>query len=393
MRSARALGTISSQDYPPQSRASTLPSSQTSRQLINGCSIAIAHDYLNQRGGAERVALELSDIWPHAPIYTSLYRPESTLPGFSGRTIYTSFLDRLPVDRAFRNLLPLYPSAFRSFGMLHHDVVISSSSGWAHGVRTSPASLHVVYCHTPARWLYGGEYLGASVRQMLLSPIAPALRAWDKSAARRPALYIANSAAVRTRIRRLYRRDAQVVHPPVEVERFTPKPRGERLLVVSRLLPYKRVDLLVQAATKASHPMDVVGTGPALRELRALAGPTVRFHGQVDDPVVTELMQDCRTLCVAAEEDFGITPVEAMAAGKPVVAFGASGALETIIDGVTGVFFPSHRVDSVLRAIERCDQLDSSPDEIASHARRFSKATFQERLTTAICDALSATRP
>lgn len=347
-------------------------------------SVALVHDYLNQQGGAERVVLELSDMWPQAPIYTSLYRPDSTLPEFRVRDVRTSALNRLPVDEGFRNLFPLYPLAFRSFGSLAADLVISSSSGWAHTVRTSPGTLHVVYCHTPARWLYGGEYMDNSGKQTMLAPIAPILRAWDVRAARRPDLYIANSKAVQSRIKKLYGREAPIVYPPVDVDRFTPKGRGERLLVVSRLLPYKRVDVVVRAATKAGLGLDVVGTGPALTELQQIAGPTVTFHGKVEDAGVTELMESCRALCLAGEEDFGITPVEAMAAGKPVIAFGAGGALETVEEGVTGSFFHAHDADCVMGAIQRCDLIVTTHDAIAQRASRFSSAEFRDTLLRVI---------
>jgi glycosyltransferase involved in cell wall biosynthesis len=223
-----------------------------------------------------------------------------------------------PLDRGFRNLFPLYPAAFRSFGALDHDVVLSSSSGWAHSVRTTPDAFHAVYCYTPARWLYGDEYLGASRRQRALAPVLATMRQWDRGAARRAHLYIAISFEVRDRIRRYYGIDAPVVNPPVDVERFTPRERGERLLVVSRLLPYKRVDAIVDTATRAGIGLDVVGTGPALDELRRWAGPTVTFHGRVSDAEVTELMEGCRAFFLAGAEDFGLSPVEAQAAGKPV---------------------------------------------------------------------------
>jgi glycosyltransferase involved in cell wall biosynthesis len=350
--------------------------------------VALVHDYLNQRGGAERVVRELSDLWPDASIYTSLYRPGSTLDDFRARDVRTSVLDRLPVDRGFRNLFPLYPLAFRSLGTVPADLVISSSSGWAHAVHTRPDALHVVYCHTPARWLYGDEYFGASFRLTSLKPLLPLLRSWDKSAAKRPDLYVANSKTVQRRIQKIYHRDATVIHPPVEVDRFTPAERGERLLVVSRLLPYKRVDVVVEAAKKAGICLDVVGTGPSLADLRRIAGPTVTFHGQLSDTDVTHLMERCRALCVAAKEDFGITPVEAMAAGKPVVAYGAGGALETVLEGITGVFFRRHDVDDVIDALARCDQLTTGPTEIAHHARSFSEDAFRERLLSYLKDAI-----
>ena len=355
-------------------------------------SVAIVHDYLNQHGGAERVVLALAEMWPAAPIYTSLYRPASTFPEFGGRDVRTSPLQRLPVDRSFRNLFALYPAAFRSFGTLTEDVVISSSSGWAHGVRTAPSSLHAVYCHAPARWLYGGEYLRAPRRERAIRPLLDRFRAWDRTAARRADLYIANSRDVRRRIRRHYGLDAPVVHPPVDTERFRPRERGERLLVVSRLLPYKRVDAIVDVATRAGIGLDVVGTGPAFDDLRHRAGPMVQFHGALPERALTELIESCRALCVAGREDFGITAVEAGAAGKPVVALAAGGSLETVKDGVTGSFFMHHEPEEVLAAIERCERISTSPEDIAAAASRFSRAAFRDRLRGVLESALAARR-
>lgn len=345
--------------------------------------MAIVHDYLNQPGGAERVVLAMAGMWPDAPIYTSLYRADSTFPGFGATDVHTSALHWLPVDGAFRNLFPLYPAAFRSFGPLEYDTVISSSSGWAHTVRTAERTFHAVYCHAPARWLYGGEHL-ADVRNRALRPFVRALRSWDRGAARRVHLYIANSLEVRLRIRSQYGVEAPVVYPPVDVERFTPTRRGERLLVVSRLLPYKRVDAVVDAATRGGIGLDVVGTGPALDGLRRRAGPTVQFHGRLSDDDARTLMQSCRALCVPGKEDFGITPVEANAAGKPVVAFAGGGALETLEEGLTGSFFTRHDPDSILAAIRRCDQIEAEPRALAASARKFSRRAFETGLLAAL---------
>jgi glycosyltransferase involved in cell wall biosynthesis len=358
----------------------TAPALTETRREQQLGSVAIVHDYLNQRGGAERVVLEMASIWPQAPIYTSLYRPGSTFPEFGAHDVRTSPLQHLPVDGGFRNLFPLYPAAFRSFGALSQDVVISSSSGWAHGIRTAPASFHAVYCYTPARWLYGADHLGASRRKQALQPVIGVVRRWDRSAARRADLYIAISNAVRDRIKQQYGLDAPVVYPPVNVDRFTPRERGERLLVVSRLLPYKRVDLIVDAATIAGIGLDVVGSGPALADLQCRAGPTVAFHGRLPDAEVTKLMEGCRAFCLPGHEDFGITPVEANAAGKPVVALAAGGALETLEDGVSGALFARQEPSDVLDAIERCDRIETPPGTIAAMARRFSSQTFSTRL-------------
>ena len=387
--------TVSNRLYPTTSaRAQTDDAYSTSpeRDLSSLRSVAIVHDYLNQRGGAERVVLELSDMWPSAPIYTSLYRAGSTFPEFQGRDIRSSLLDRLPVDRGFRNLYPLYPSAFTLLGEIQADVVLASSSGWAHIARAVPGALHVVYCHTPARWLHGGEHLqnasGRSRRQAVARTTFGLFRRVDCKAARRADLYIANSKIVQHRIRSTYGIDAALVPPPVDVDRFHPSPRGERLLVVSRLLPYKHVGLLVRAATRMGMGLDVVGEGPLLNALREIAGPSVTLHGAVEDEVIVELMQNCRAVCIAAEEDFGLVAVEAQAAGKPVVAYGAGGSLETVEEGLSGVFFTERTEDSVIAAIAASEHLDASPQVIAARARRFSRAAFRARLDHVLEKAL-----
>jgi glycosyltransferase involved in cell wall biosynthesis len=353
--------------------------------------VALVHDYLNQRGGAERVVLELAQMFPAAPVYTSLYRRTSTFPQYASLDVRTSFLDRLPVDRHFRALFALYPAAFRSLGPIDAELVISSSSGWAHTVQTSPRAFHAVYCYTPARWLYG-DYLTHASTQRALEPLWAVFRRIDVAAARRADLYIAISGHVRERIRQRYGRDAPVIHPPVDVARFTARPRGERLLVVSRLLPYKRVDLAVDAATRAGLPLDVVGTGPALADLRRRAGPSVRFHGNLPDAELTALFESCRAVCLPGAEDFGIVPVEANAAGKPVVAFARGGALETIEEGVSGVFFHEQTMEALLRALRSSDDVSTSPEQIAQHAQKFTAPAFRRRLASVLAEAMQGLR-
>jgi glycosyltransferase involved in cell wall biosynthesis len=258
-------------------------------------------------------------------------------------------------------------------------------------VRTGETTFHAVYCHAPARWLYGGGHL-LDARQRALRPFVSALRSWDRGAARRAHLYIANSLEVRARIRAEYGVEAPVVYPPVDIDRFTPQERGERLLVVSRLLPYKRVDVVVDAATRAGIPLDVVGTGPALADLHRRAGPRVEFHGRITDDEVRELMQRCRALCVAGREDFGITSVEANAAGKPVVAFAAGGSLETLEEAVTGSFFSRRTPEDVLDAIRRCELIDTPPAIIAAAARKFSRHAFEVAFREAVWAGWAAHR-
>lgn len=344
--------------------------------------VAIVHDFLIQLGGAERVALQMARIWPTAPFYTSLYRPELTLPEFSELDVRTTILDRAPVDKHFRSLAPFYPLAFHSLGVLEHELVISSSAGLAHGVRTAPDSVHVVYCYAPARWLYESDsYLGSARKRVLLAPMLASLRRWDQRAARRADAYIGISENVRDRIKLVYGLDSGVVYPPVDTARFEASERGDRLLVVSRLLPYKRVDLAIRAAATLGLGLDIVGVGPELDSLRELAGPEVTFHGASDDEVVRELIQQCRALCVPGAEDFGIAAIEANAAGKPAVAFGDRGASETMIDGVTGVLYWEQTVSALAEAIRRTDELAADPAEIAESAERFSVEAFRVNLT------------
>jgi len=372
----------------PTTARPTDDAAETTSTLPSLGRVAIVHDYLNQRGGAEKVVLDMSDMWPQAPIYTSLYRPDSTFEEFRGRDIRTSFLDRIPVDRSFRNVFPLYPAAFWSFGEIDADVVISSSSGWAHMVRAVQSAVHVVYCYTPARWLYRDDYMNSggrrARRQSLLSPFGLALRRFDAHAARRADTYVAISEAIRQRLRRAYGIEAPVVYPPVHTERVRPRPRGERLLVISRLLPYKRVDLVVAAARQLGLGLDIVGDGPLLEDLRRAAGSDTTFYGAATDHTVTRLLETCSSVCVAGEEDFGIVAVEAQAAGKPVVAYGRGGARETVVDGVTGVLFDQQTVECVADAISACERLDTTPERIATNAARFSVTAFAEGLTRVI---------
>jgi glycosyltransferase involved in cell wall biosynthesis len=249
-------------------------------------------------------------------------------------------------------------------------------------------AVHVVYCYTPARWLYRDEHLGVdgrrARRQSLVAPFIRSLRRFDARAARRADAYVAISEAISERVRRAYGLEAPVVYPPVDTERVRPGPRGERLLVISRLLPYKHVDLIVAAARQLGLGLDVVGTGPLLEDLRRMAGPDTTFHGAAPEETVTQLLDGCSAVCVAGEEDFGIVAVEAQAAGKPVVAYGRGGARETVVDGVTGVLFDQQTVACVADAVVACLRLVTPPENIAAGTARFSARAFREGLTRVI---------
>jgi len=356
-------------------------------------SVALVHDYLNQRGGAERVVLEMTRMWPAAPLYTSLYRQGSVFPEFAAADVRTTFLDRVPLDEGFRMLAPALPLAFRSLGALDHDVVISSSSGWAHGVRTSSESTHVVYCYAPARWLYSADqYFVGGDRRRPPAIVTRGLRSWDRRAAGRADVYIAIAENVRDRIRGAYGIEAEVVYPPVDTLRFDPRPRGERLLAIARFLPYKRIDLILSACNRLGVGLDIVGDGPLRHELRDLAGPTVSFHGVVSDPVLHELIEGCSAVCMPGVEDFGIVALEGNAAGKPALAFAGGGAVETIRDGVNGVLFATPTVESVVEAIYRLDVIDSDPTALAAAAERFSVERFRNALTSKVRTAVEHRR-
>lgn len=352
--------------------------------------VAIVHDYLAQVGGAERVVEAMHGVWPEAPIYTSVYDAEATLSSFKEMTIRTSFMQRFSLARNAKThkwMLPFYPAAFEHFDLRWFDVVVSSSSSFAKGVITEPETCHICYCHTPSRfaWRYHeyisqGDY-GRNVR-ITLPFLIHWLRAWDLSAASRVDYFISNSYNVARRVQKYYNRSSDVLYPPVESKRFhiAAEPTEDYYLVVSRLLPYKRVDLAVAACTKLGVALKVVGTGPEMSRLKAKAGPTVEFLGRAPDGAVEELYANCKAFLFPGEEDFGITPLEAMASGRPVVAYRAGGATESVVDGKTGVFFDEPTADSLADAIQRVDDLRLHPQEIRAHAELFDIRRFQEKL-------------
>lgn len=365
--------------------------------------VAIVHDYLTQRGGAERVVLAMHRMFPGAPIYTSLYDPRGTFAEFRDADVRTSFMQPLPHSgNRFRAYLPLYPAAFGTLRLSGYDAVISSSSGWAHGVRVEGGH-HLCYCYTPPRWLYRTDtYLadGGPVphgARSLTRPVLAALRRWDQRAAARPDTYVAISQGIAWRIRRAYGRHAEVVYPPVDVERF-PVPVGAThrardggfYLVVARLLAYKRIDLAVRACTERGARLVVVGEGPASRELERIAGPTVEFRRAVPEAELLSLYAECNALIQCGEEDFGIALLEANAAGRPVIAYSAGGALETVVHGETGVLFREQRVESVSRAMERFEGHDWDPIALRRHAHRFDESRFAESLTRVLAARLGA---
>ncbi|MFN2224341.1 MAG: glycosyltransferase [Candidatus Promineifilaceae bacterium] len=349
--------------------------------------IALVHDWMNQIGGAEDVLENLVDLYPGAPIYTSLYAPGRMPDSWRAWDIRTSFIERLPFARRRQQLyFPLYPLAFEQFDLEGYDLVLSNKSGFCHGVITGPDTVHICYCLTPTRyvWRYHQyaerEKLGRLTR-LALQPFLTYLRMWDRLAADRVDHFIAISEEVRRRIGKIYGRSATIIHPPVDTGRFEPAARiDDYYLLVGRLVPYRRIDLLVEAFNKLGRPLIIAGRGRDEERLKELAGPNITFLGYVPDEDLPELMARCRAFLFPGEEDFGIAPIQAMAAGRPVIAYAAGGALETVIPG-SGALFAQQSVDAIIRAVEAFDTSAVDVKLIRAHAEKFDTAVFRRRLS------------
>jgi len=352
--------------------------------------VAFVHDYLTQFGGAERVLLAMLALYPDAPVYTSLYDESVFAGAFDGVDVKTTWLQRVPLARrSFRALLPLYPSAFAALDMSPFDLVISSTSSFAKGVRVRPGALHVSYVHTPTRFLWRLNEYAFDVApwwsRPMLAAALPGLRRWDYAAAQRPNHIVANSRNVAERIMTCYGRTSDVLHCPADIEAFAPVAAAEiedYYVVAARLLPYKRVRLAVEACNALRAPLVVLGSGPDEARLRAMAGPTVRFAGRVSDVARRQVFARARAIIVPGEEDFGLVPVEAAAAGRPTVAFGAGGAMETVVDGVTGKFFHEPTAESLARALTSLDPLGYDVAALSAHAAKFSAERFRAGFRT-----------
>jgi glycosyltransferase involved in cell wall biosynthesis len=342
--------------------------------------------------GAERTFAEIAEIWPDAPIYTLLHDAASTSRRFAGRRVITSPLQRLGMDQhSFRRLLPLYPTAVRRLRLSEHSLVVSSSSAFAHGVRPPPGAKHICYCHSPFRYAWHDRDRAlAEVRSELRPALEIALRrhrSFDRAAARSLTGIIANSRVTRERIRRYWERDAPIVHPPVEVDRFSPSQGGEDLLFVGEVTRHKRVEVALEAAERAGRPIKVVGDGPELPRLRRRFQRSAKFLGRVDDSELERIYASSRAVVVPNVEEFGIAAVEAQAAGRPVIAADAGGAQETVRSGETGWLVPPDDVDALARTMRR-ETADFDPGVIRQNAERFSPDAFRRRLMEVI-DALT----
>lgn len=360
--------------------------------------IAIVHEWLTSHAGSEKVVEQILRIYPKADLYSLVdFLPERLRFFIQNKSVNTSFIQNLPFARRhFRSYLPLMPLAVEQFDFSAYDLIISSHHAVAKGILTRPDQLHISYVHTPLRygWELQHQYLqqaglNSGIKGKTVGPVTRLIlhymRLWDALSAHRVDRYVANSRYVARRIEKTYRRSAQVIYPPVDTQRFLPatgeqpKPREDFYLTVSRFVPYKRVDLTVAAFTQLGLPLVVIGDGASAQALKKVAGPTIQFMGKQPDSVVEDYMQRCRGFIFPPEEDFGITPVEAQAAGAPVVAYAKGGQAETVIDGETGCLFDYQTVESLVHSVKRLqasvDQFEA--DRLRKNAERFSLSRFQ----------------
>jgi glycosyltransferase involved in cell wall biosynthesis len=357
--------------------------------------IALVHDWLTGMRGGEKVLLELVRLLPEADVFTLLWNRGSVAGEIEARVRRESFLGRLPRARtAYRYYLPLFPAAVRSLDLTGYELVLSSSHAVAHAAVAPPRARHICYMHTPMRYLWDarGDYFrfgrGRRWKRAALAALAPALRSFDRRAAAEVDHFVANSQHVRERIQRIYGRDARVVYPPVDTDFFTPGgPPQDYYLVVSSLEPYKRIDLAVEAFSGGGRRLLIAGKGTLSRDLRSRARPPVEFLGEVSDENLRDLYRGARALVFPGREDFGIAPVESQACGRPVICYGAGGALESVLDGVTGIHFPAQTAASLLQAVERAERTDWDPDRLRRHSLQFSRSEFRARMK-AVLDEL-----
>jgi glycosyltransferase involved in cell wall biosynthesis len=365
--------------------------------VSSGARIALVHDFLLDLRGAERVFLSLCGLFPEADLFTAVYDPKGTEGRFAQRNVTASFLQALrPTARTFRALLPLYPSAMESLDLQGYDLVLSSSSAWAHGVIPGENAVHVCYCHNPFRYAWNARDETLSRRDPLtraaLRTIFQRWRQWDWIAAQRVDAYVANSHMTQRRIARYFGRESDVLYPPVVTSRFAPGPVGEEYLVLSELVPHKHIDVAVRAFNRLRRPLVIVGDGPDERRLRRLAGPTVRFTGRLTDAETALALQRARALIVTAKEEFGIAAVEAQAAGRPVIALDQGGVRETVLDGITGTFFQGPDPDALADAVERFDALGVDPEACVESAARFDEDHFRRGVRAIVDRALADDR-
>lgn len=350
--------------------------------------VALVHDYLTQYGGAERVLQAFTEIFPHAPLYTIVYDEKLTRGAFENQNIHTSFLQKIPLARSRHRFFPVFmPLAVEQFDLSRFDIVLSDSASYAKGVLTRPNTLHICYCHTPMRYAwddchkYIKEFHFPRPFKNFVPFVMNYIRLWDKISASRVDKFIANSQFVAQRIEKYYRSRAEVIHPPVETDNYQIVPKiDDYFLMVGRLLPYKRFDIAIEAFNHLKLPLKIIGEGPEEKRLKKIAGDNIEFLGHLPDKEVAQYYSRARAFIFPQEEDFGITPLEAMASGRPVIAFKGGGALETVVEGKTGLFFSQQTTNSLSRAVNNFNSDYFNPEIIRQQALKFSKNIFKEKI-------------
>jgi glycosyltransferase involved in cell wall biosynthesis len=354
--------------------------------------VALVHDYLNQFGGAERVLLSLSELFPEAPIFTLLYDEKTMGKYFIGKKIITSFLQRIPFANHYHRFLPwLMPIAVEQFDVRNFDVVISNSASFAKGVITKPTTLHIDYCSTPTRFLwddssrYVNDAISSRFLRRFIEPFLTYLRIWDYQASSRVDSFVANSHFVAQRIQKYYQRASHVIHPPVNAESFfIAKDPEDYFLMVGRLVKYKKFDFAIEVFNAIEKPLKIVGTGPELRRLKRIAKSNIEFLEFVDEDRLAHLYANAQALIFPQEEDAGIVPLESMASGRPVIAYASGGALETVEEGKTGIFFHDHTEIALAVAVGQYYQIDWRPEDIRTHALQFDHGIFKKKILQVI---------
>ncbi|MDF2959491.1 MAG: glycosyltransferase [Paenibacillus sp.] len=350
--------------------------------------IAIVHDYLNQYGGAERVLECFMDMFPDAPVYTMISDLSKMPKRFKDADIRTSFIQSIPFSKNhYKKMLSLFPIAVEQFDLREYDVILSSSSAFAKGVITNPNQVHICYCYTPMRYVWDlyHQYIKEDVKNPVFRKVLPyilhKIRMWDLLTAQRVDHYIADSISISNRIAKYYGRKSQVIYPPVGYEKFRTSDKIEDFfLIVSRMIPYKRIDIAIEAFNRLKKPLVIIGDGYDRKRLESLAGPTITFLGIQPDEVIVDYYSRCKGFILAGEEDFGITPLEAQSSGRPVIAYGKGGALETVVENVTGVFFRESTYESIMEAVNKFDSIAFDTQVIREHADRFNETRFKQEI-------------
>lgn len=358
--------------------------------------VALVHDYLTQYGGAERVLEEFAIMFPNAPIFTLIYNPKTTGYVFEGRDIRTSFLQKIPKASSFYRLFPLLmPMAVEKFDFSQFDIVLSSSASFAKGIITGSNTLHACYCHSPMRyaWLDYKKITGNSTYPAMISRFIPFLlpyiRLWDSQSSHRVDAYMCNSKFIRKKIKKYYQRDATIIYPPLNFDHFYISKPKDYFLLVGRMVPYKRFDIAIDAFNDLNLPLKIVGTGPEFNNLKKRAKKNIEFLGLVSEESLSKYYSEARALIFPQEEDFGITALESMACGRPVIAYGAGGALESITEGASGLFFEEQNPESLKAAVMKFQSKNFDPQKIRESVAKFDRLNFHESVYSFLEDRFS----